>query len=209
MPEVQDPWGAQDDLDRLASHGFFLRPRWLPESVAAAARSAVQELGGFSPAGIGRGEDQRLEHTVRSDERLWIDPAQPPEGLLPVLSAFDQLRQWLNQQAQLGLQRTELQLARFGPGGTLYQRHKDSFRGSQGRRVTAIYYLNPDWRPEHGGALRLHPEGQAPLEVPPALNTLVVFLSERVEHEVLPNFSPRYALTAWWSGAQLFGRRQG
>lgn len=209
MTEVQDPRVEQDELDRLASHGFFLRTDWLPAKVAAGAQSAVQALDGFSPAGIGRGGDQRLERTVRSDERLWIDPAHPPAGLTPVLSALDALRLWLNREAQLGLQRTELQLARFGPGGTLYQRHKDSFRGSQGRRVTAIYYLNPDWRPEHGGALRLHLEGQEPLDVPPALNTLLVFLSERVEHEVLPNFAPRFALTVWWSGAQVFGRREG
>ncbi|MDQ3266004.1 MAG: 2OG-Fe(II) oxygenase [Myxococcota bacterium] len=209
MTEVKDPSAAPDELDRLASDGFFLRTDWLSARVADAARSAVQGLAGFSPAGIGRGGDRHLERTVRNDERVWIDPAQSPEGLLPVLTALEQLRLWLNREAQLGLQRTELQLARFGPDGTLYQRHKDSFRGSQGRRVTALYYLNPDWQPEHGGALRLHLEGRAALDVPPELNTLVVFLSERVEHEVLPNFAPRYALTVWWSGAQVFGRREG
>ena len=63
--------------------------------------------------------------------------------------------------------------------------------------MTAIYYANPAWRPEDGGVLRLH-GGDGPLDVAPVLDRLLVFLSERVEHEVLPARAPRCAVTAWF-----------
>ena len=65
--------------------------------------------------------------------------------------------------------------------------------------MTFIYYLNDAWLPAHGGCLRLHVSPE-PVDVPPRLNSLVVFLSEQVEHEVLSSFADRWALTAWWSG---------
>jgi SM-20-related protein len=44
--------------------------------------------------------------------------------------------------------------------------------------------------------LRLH--GDAAVDVAPVLGRLVVFLSAKVEHEVLPTWAPRLAVTAWY-----------
>ena len=49
-----------------------------------------------------------------------------------------------------------------------------------------------------------HPNGQAAeashhLDVLPMAGRLVVFMSGAVEHEVMPTFQPRCALTAWFS----------
>eukprot|EP01052_Picozoa_sp_SAG31_P019413 SAG31_NODE_1413_length_8459_cov_7.720215_5_plen_104_part_00 len=42
------------------------------------------------------------------------------------------------------------------PGGNAaYIRHCDN-PNQNGRRLTAIYYLNPDWEPSCGGALRVY-----------------------------------------------------
>jgi SM-20-related protein len=78
--------------------------------------------------------------------------------------------------------------------------------------VTAIYYANPAWRPADGGALRLYADpsvdsGAAvePVDVAPILDRLLVFLSERVEHEVLPTQAPRRAITAWFRAHDLLG----
>ena len=68
--------------------------------------------------------------------------------------------------------------------------------------MTAIYYANPDWRPEHGGQLRLYLDS-GPQEVEPTLDRLVVFLSEQLDHEVLPAHAPRLALTAWFYGPDV------
>jgi SM-20-related protein len=81
--------------------------------------------------------------------------------------------------------------------------------------VTAIYYANPGWRAEDGGALRLYVDGAdgaaastdvAPVDVAPLLDRLLVFLSERVEHEVLPTRAPRWAVTAWFRPLGALGR---
>jgi SM-20-related protein len=83
--------------------------------------------------------------------------------------------------------------------------------------VTAIYYVNPGWRPEDGGALRLHAQGTdgadatdaatsaEAVDLAPLLDRLIVFLSERVEHEVLPTKSTRWAVTAWFRPRDALG----
>ncbi|MGH7266931.1 MAG: 2OG-Fe(II) oxygenase, partial [Candidatus Rokuibacteriota bacterium] len=107
----------------------------------------------------------------------------------------------LRHEARLAVGRAELQVARYPGGGTRYTRHRDAFRDAAGprRRVTAIVYLNPGWTPADGGCLRLH-LADGPRDVAPRLDRLVVFLSERVEHEVLPAHAPRWAVTAWYYG---------
>ena len=102
----------------------------------------------------------------------------------------------LNASLMAGLQGLQVQLGHYPGNGALYVRHLDALPTKNVRRVTALLYLNPRWRPEHGGHLRLHLD--PPLDVEPLLNRLVVFLSERVEHEVRPSFASRLTLTAWY-----------
>ena len=62
-----------------------------------------------------------------------------------------------------------------------------------------IYYLNDEWEEGHGGELRLWPlpeEEAAAVVVAPRADRLVLFISS-LEHEVLPAWRPRYALTTW------------
>lgn len=75
------------------------------------------------------------------------------------------------------------------------------------RLVTCVYYLNKDWEPAHGGQLRVYvsespssPSLPSHWDVPPKLDTLVMFRSLDVEHEVLPTFHERMALTIWYYG---------
>lgn len=191
------------EVQALESPGFFVRDHVLGEASASAARDDAWRLASSSElhrAGVSRGATQ--DPSVRNDQILWIDRAMATPPLLPLLDLFDSLRSSLNQSAYLGLSRYDLQLALYPGGGARYVRHRDSFTGTgTNRRLTAIYYLNAQWRPEHGGALRLFPEGAAPTDVDPVLDRLVVFLSDRLDHEVLPVHAPRLALTAWYYGA--------
>jgi SM-20-related protein len=98
-----------------------------------------------------------------------------------------------------------VQLARYPGGGARYERHRDAFSGGPSRRLTAIYYLNDGWSPADGGALRIHADDGA-VDLAPTIDRLVVFLSERLEHEVLPAFAPRLAITAWYRGAEPLPR---
>jgi len=44
-----------------------------------------------------------------------------------------------------------LGLTSYPGAGARYAAHTDTFEGDPARRVTAILYLNPDWRPGDGG----------------------------------------------------------
>ena len=67
------------------------------------------------------------------------------------------------------------------------------------RSVTAIMYLNPDWKQEHGGCLRVELEdGKGATDVAPSFGRVVLFDCRRMVHEVLPSYAEgRWAMTAW------------
>jgi SM-20-related protein len=63
--------------------------------------------------------------------------------------------------------------------------------------LSCIVYLNDAWDARDGGALRLHLRGGA-RDVLPVGGTLVAFLSDRVEHEVLAATRERLSVAAWF-----------
>ena len=85
----------------------------------------------------------------------------------------------------------------YAPGAS-YLRHRDEFRHDDSRTVSVIVYLNADWLPEHGGALRLHPEGFSTQDISPVGSRIAVFLSADMLHEVLPATRDRLSLTGWF-----------
>lgn len=98
----------------------------------------------------------------------------------------------------------DLQFACYRAGG-YYRRHSDAEHSSR-RRLTAIYYVNPEWQQSDGGVLRLHhPTGSA-ADIAPLLDRMVLFDS-RIEHEVLAMSKTSKASKK--SGAKRYqGRRQ-
>jgi len=195
--------GLQDDEIRsLGEQGYFVRESFLGEvearAVYAEARARV-DAGGLKPAGIRRGADHTVDTSTRGDSIAWVGEESRGTALGRLWEAYAALGEAVSTGAYLGLGRFDLQLACYPGGGARYARHADAFPGQSNRRLTAIYYVNPDWEPAHGGLLRLYPKG-GPVDVAPRLDTLVVFLSERLEHEVLPAHAPRLALTAWFYG---------
>lgn len=193
---------ALDDgeIARLGETGWFLRDGFLGTEIARAAGTAFATLT-FRPAGMSRGARYRLDRAQRGDEIAWLERESAPPAFTPLFDAFEALRLSANQRAYLGLVRADVQAARYPGGGARYVRHLDAFPGASNRRLTAIYYLNDGWRPEHGGILRLHVGGPGEsVDVEPLLDRLVVLLSERIEHEVLPARAERRAVTAWFYG---------
>jgi [Skp1-protein]-hydroxyproline N-acetylglucosaminyltransferase len=71
------------------------------------------------------------------------------------------------------------------------------------RIISCIYYLTPnDWTEEDGGHLRLFTNDNDYYDILPHSNRMVVFRSDRVEHQVLPSLKRnRMALTIWIYGA--------
>jgi SM-20-related protein len=186
-------------IDDLVTHGWSQQPVFLPQTLTAElaqecrARNAAGEL---APAGIGRAATQMIHEGIRNDLILWLDPGCSAPGDR-ALAAFEELRQAINRELFLGLEELECHFALYPPGG-FYQRHLDRFRDDDCRTVTVVCYLNdPDWRPEHGGELRLYlPEGVR--DVVPLGGTLMCFMSDRIEHEVRPASRERLSLTGWF-----------
>lgn len=185
------------EVEQLGTPGSFMRQGFLGPRLATAAARSAQELvdqGRLARAGIGRGH--LFDSAVRGDSTLWLEHSRE-SPFAAVLERFDELRQALNEHAWLGLRRAEVQLAHYPGTGARYERHRDAFPGDDNRRVTAIVYLNADWQPAHGGRLALHLD--PPRVIEPRLDTLVVFRSQLVEHEVEPAHADRLAITAWYS----------
>ena len=87
-----------------------------------------------------------------------------------------------------------------GDGGC-FPMHFDTDAAIDTRLITAIWYQNPDWKPEHGGQLQLYPFPVGPaVDLSPILDRMVLFSSRKMVHRVLPSFADRYCFTIWLSG---------
>jgi SM-20-related protein len=203
------------EIHELGERGWFLRDGHLGQRQATGVRDAIEALaaaGRLRGAGLSRGPAHRAGEGIRSDAVAWITPDGLPPELTGLWDSFLALRDALNREAYLGLDLMEVQAARYPAGAAGYRRHRDAFAALPGappnRRVTAIYYANPGWTPDDGGELRLHGGASSdagPVDVAPVLDRLLVFLSERVEHEVLPTRASRRAVTAWFRARNPLG----
>jgi len=157
-----------------------------------------RERGAFRPAGVGRSDEHRVAPAVRGDELAWIDPAAASPALRVYLERMEQLRLALNRRLFLGLFDYECHFSVYPPGAS-YARHLDRFRDDDRRTLSSVCYLNESWTAADGGALRLHSmprDGHT--DVLPVGGTLVTFLSERHEHEVLPARRLRTSIAGWF-----------
>jgi len=165
------------------------------ESLAAEARR-LHAAGEFRRAGIGRGARREVQEEVRRDEIFWLRQERATAAQAFFWEGVERIRADLNRLLFLGLQEFEGHLAVFPPQG-FYRRHLDRFSDADERVLSAVLFLNPGWRAEEGGALRLHlPTG--PVDVLPEAGTFAVFRSELIWHEVLPAASPRFSATGWY-----------
>ena len=190
------PYDPQTLATTLSEQGVCLLSG-LPDSRATEAlREHLLELvskRALKPAAVGHRQAIHLRSEVRGDSTHWLDPESSP-AVRDYLAVLEDLRVHLNQRLFLGLHEVEAHFACY-PVGTFYQRHRDRFRDSDARVVSVVSYLNPDWLPEHGGALRLHLE-DGPTDVLPEDGITVCFLSE-LEHEVLPATRQRLSIAGW------------
>lgn len=195
------------ELEQLGAGAALVRDGVLRPGALAAGAAAMAELhaqGALDPASLGRSREHRPE--LRGDLTAFCSELALPRPLRGLWQSFEALRLALNEQAWLGLQRFEVQLACFPGNNARYVRHLDAFAGPDGRprpgrRITAVLYLNPDWQPEHGGQLRVWEPGGV-RDLAPLGGRLVLFRSEALPHAVLPTTAHRYAVTAWYRAGE-------
>ncbi len=209
MPTTTDQSLLLAIVDDLAESGWsrqklFVAQDLTLELAAECHKRAAQ--GGLSPASIGRGATQVVREGIRGDQIQWLERGQSAASDR-YLELMEDLRQVLNQGLYLGLEDYESHFALYPPGA-YYQKHLDRFRDDDRRAVSVLLYLNQDWLPEQGGALRLYLNGEPgggeaqPSErvhdLAPLGGSLVVFMSAEVPHEVLPATRERLSLAGWF-----------
>lgn len=192
-------------FESLEADGFAVIDGWLTPAEADAIRVetlASHGRGEFTEARIGRsGETQRLSE-IRSDVTRWWDPAAPTPAQQPLVERIERLRLALNRRFFLGLRDWEGHSAVYAEG-SFYRRHLDRFRSDDRRTISLVAYFNPDWRPGDGGELRVWRDEHdpRPLEVEPLSGRAVLFLSDRIPHEVLRANRPRISFAGWFRRA--------
>lgn len=186
-------------IDDLAARGWSLQSSFLSSDVthelAAECRKRYAE-GALAPAAIGRGEEQTVHEGIRGDHIHWLETGQA-DVCDAYLALIDELRQTLNRELFLGLEEFECHFALYPPGA-FYQTHLDRFRDDDSRCITAVLYLNPDWQPTDGGALRMHFTDGSSQDISPLAGELLMFLSADFPHEVLVTQAERLSLTGWF-----------
>lgn len=201
-----------DTIDRLVEAGWALVRDLVPPDEIEALRSEAVALladGAFREAGIG-GAARERHPEIRSDVVHWLEAGDADTAGNRYLARMESLRVTLNRALYLGLESFDGHYAVYPPG-SCYQRHLDASRRAPRRALTCITYLNPGWTVEDGGQLRLYlPAGddtappssptdeEQPLDVLPSGGSTILFLADRIEHEVLPARRQRMSLTGWF-----------
>ncbi|CEM16584.1 unnamed protein product [Vitrella brassicaformis CCMP3155] len=196
------------------------------DDVCGEARKEAEGLhegGHFKSAGMGRPSERREDSGARGDELMWLNEASLDlfdlRGLKQIAHKIESVRRRLNsvhmrrrpanvpERASADnrpldeedggpFSKSEIQLTRYPGGGSRYVRHLDASQ-SNNRLLTLIVYLNPDWQTKHGGELRALTESEQ-VDIPPLMDTFVLFRSDMIEHEVLPCYCERYAVSCWF-----------
>ncbi|XP_067115575.1 prolyl hydroxylase EGLN3-like isoform X2 [Osmerus mordax] len=189
----------------MNKHGICVVDSFLGEETGLSVLKDVRALHKTGKFTDGQLVSQRSDSSqdIRGDKITWIEGREPGcEKIAFLLKRMDELVGHFN--VKLGNykihERTKAMVACYPGNGTGYVRHVDNPNGD-GRCVTCIYYLNKDWdAKEHGGLLRIFPEGKAQLaDIEPKFDRLLFFWSDRRNpHEVQPSYATRYAITVWY-----------
>ncbi|KAM9808762.1 egl nine homolog 1 isoform X1 [Syngnathus typhle] len=192
----------------MNKHGICVVDNFMGEEIGLGILENVKALHKTGRFTDGQVVSQKSDSTkdIRGDKITWVDGKEAGcEKIRFLTSRMDDLVRHCN--GKLGNYaingRTKAMVACYPGNGTCYVRHVDNPNGD-GRCVTCIYYLNKDWNAkEHGGILRIFPEGKTQFaDIEPKFDRLLFFWSDRRNpHEVQPAFATRYAITVWYFDA--------
>ncbi|HTD03394.1 2OG-Fe(II) oxygenase [Undibacterium sp.] len=185
--------------DNLSRHGWSQHNIFLPQELTLLLEAECRVLtedGALVLAAVGRGATQAVRPGIRGDRIRWLHAGQSP-ACDRYLQIMEGVRVSLNRSLYLGLDEYESHFAFYAPGAA-YHKHLDRFQDDDCRTVSVVIYLNQDWLPADGGALRLHPEGQCMEDIAPLGSRMVLFLSADMLHEVLPATRDRISLAGWF-----------
>lgn len=183
---------------QVEKQAFAVYDNFLPTPTLLKLLEETNELfqeGEFRMAKIGKGiEEQRITE-IRSDRIHWLAKKELTDTQQLYWNKIEELQNYLSEYFRQSLLWFECHLAIY-PVGSFYLKHLDQFRVTNNRIISFILYLNPDWKPEDGGALRIYTQDGFE-DIYPEMGRFVCFRSDVVEHEVLPTYRERYSITGW------------
>ena len=182
--------------DTLVDDGYIIIENALCDELSTKLLHFAQNEKDFQRAGISGAEDLHLDSDRRRDKIHWLEDNDTTQS--EFLEFTNGLQQYLNRELYLGLSYYESHFAIYEEGD-FYEKHLDSFKNSKNRVVTTVFYLNDMWSESDGGELLVYGEDDKLLtKVIPNSNTLVVFLSDKFPHEVLPAKRKRFSIAGWF-----------
>lgn len=194
-------------IDAIAKQGYAIVEHFLSAEEIASLMTVVTQkwmTGQMVSAKTGKGKLKN--QAIRGDYIAWLDEQDENAAVQAYFRQMELLRMRLNMQLFMNVQELETHVAVY-PVGTVYQKHLDQFSHgahphSQARQLSAVLYLNPNWEAVHGGALRLHLNETDYVDVLPNAGRVVLFLSSKFWHEVLPATRERLSITGWFRTRQ-------
>lgn len=159
------------------------------------------KLRNMHQAAIGKNNTKQIKEGIRSDKISWLTNEETNSDILKYQEEILNLKNTLNEYFYLGLNDFEGHFAIY-PEGSFYKKHIDRFKNDSRRTVTFITYLNEDWKPEAGGQLKLYLNDET-LLIEPHAGSVICFLSDKIEHEVLIANKERMSLTGWFLSGHI------
>ncbi|GMH60343.1 hypothetical protein TrLO_g3803 [Triparma laevis f. longispina] len=148
-----------------------------------------------------------VNETVRGDYIGWFGPTKSEgwsegglvEYVTKLNTVLDQMKRFTSGKGLQNLvHRSRAMVTCYPPGGR-YTKHVDNGgKTGNGRRLTALLYLNSS---EVAGELKVYERGGEVVKevIEPSLGRVVLFWSdERVPHEVLESCGERFCVTIWF-----------
>ncbi|XP_072314227.1 prolyl hydroxylase EGLN3 [Eucyclogobius newberryi] len=200
---------SQRVVPALSAQGFCWLDGVLGEVGGAAVLEQVRRMhlsGALKGGRLMRAAPGLSGSAVRGDKIAWLSGAERGgDGVNALLMLVDKLVSSAARRLQRHIShRSKAMVACYPGGGAGYVKHVDN-PSNDGRCITCIYYLNQNWNSaDHGGVLRIFPEGKPyEVDIEPLFDRLVLFWSDRRNpHEVLPSHATRYAVTVWYFDSQ-------
>lgn len=184
-------------VDELAENDFVIIDNLLNSKDLSIIQSHFDNLieaDALQKAGIS--SQKVIQKDVRGDFVHWIRSEEEINQLNVFFQKANMIHEILNRYCFLSISDKEFHFALY-PEGTFYERHLDQFNERNNRMISAVLYLNEEWKDGDGGELRIFKNNQE-IDIAPVSNRLALFKSDCIEHEVLITSKPRRSLTGWF-----------
>lgn len=184
-------------MDDLAENDYVIADQFIDDEMYTRIMTFFREKeenDQLTKVGIGSSGEFKLDSNVRGDFIYWLE-RDNDQKMESFFSLMDELVDALRKYCYLSLSGSEFHIAKY-PAGSYYKKHLDQFNNRSNRMITVLLYLNENWKPGDGGELKIYGKDQNIL-VEPVARRLLLFKSDKIEHEVLVTRVPRYSLTGW------------